>query len=441
MLSAEQGSSYPPRARLTAERTWVAVTRLARGRTSSVVISRGAVAASGLFTVLLTSRLLSTDARGVFAAVQASVTIMAVCGCASLWLGISVLLPQLPGAGWAAVKLAMSWPVCLSALLTLVFVAVGPRREIANGVAAAFILASLPGMAYSNLQGLPIGLNRMTTYARAEVLRAATAVILIGLGMTLAGWRSPEVLVLLWGCGSWSVAMYYILSACRPYRRDHIAGFTRAAVSRSIRIHPNSVVWLAVQRLDIVVLAALSTHTQVAYYSIGVAIAEGVWLVPGAIAITGLADYSRLQPEEAAVVVRRNVKRTLAASAATAIALVAAGTAVIILVLSPAYRAAIAPLAITIAGTTVVSIGQAISPWIAATLDRPGLSSLIATATLAVDMGVLVALAGLGALGAAIASSVAYLAASVCYVGVYLRCRPSTPDAAGPQLPTARLLT
>lgn len=426
MLSADQTPAYASRTGLAADGVRAAIVRVARGRTTSVVISRGAIAASGLFTVLLTSRLLTPDARGVFAAVQAGVTIMAVCGCASLWLGISVVLPQVPAARRSAVKLAVIWPVCLSAALALALLAFGAPQGIATDVAVAFIVVSLPGMAYSNLQGIPIGLNRMTTYARAEVLRAVIAVLLVGLGMVLAGLRSPALLIVLWGCGSWSVAMYYLLAACRPYPRARTTGFARAVVSRSIRIHPNSVVWLAVQRLDIVVLAALSTHAQVAYYSIGVAIAEGVWLVPGAIAITGLADYSRLEPGAASALVWRNVKRTLAASAATAVVLLGAGTAVILLALSPAYRAAIAPLAITIAGTTLVSVGQPISPWIAASLDRPGLSSLIAGAALALDMGVLVAAAGLGALGAAIASSVAYLAASVCYFGVYLRFRPAT---------------
>ena len=272
---------------------------LTRGRTSSVVISRAAVAGSGLFTVLLTSRLLSPDARGVFAALQASVTIMGVCGCASLWLGISVLLPQLPAARGSALALAVIWPLLLSALLTIALVVFGPPAGITRGVAAAFVAVSLPAMAYSNLQGIPIGLNRMTIYARAEVLRASTALVLVGCGMAVVGWRSPAVLVLLWGCGSWTLATCYILAACGPYHPKRVAGFVRAAVSRSLRIHPNSVVWLAVQRLDIVVLAVLSSHAQVAYYSLGVAIAEGVWLVPGAIAITGLADYSRLDPPEA----------------------------------------------------------------------------------------------------------------------------------------------
>jgi O-antigen/teichoic acid export membrane protein len=429
MLSSERTAPAVTRGLAGAGSVRVTLAGLAHGRTSSVVISRAAVAGSGLFTVLLTSRLLSPDARGVFAALQASVTIMGVCGCASLWLGISVLLARRPAARWAAVKLAVIWPVCLSALLAVVLLVVGPPPGIGTGVAAAFIAVSLPAMVYSNLQGVPIGLNRMTSYARAEVLRATVALVLVGCGMALAGWRSPAVLVLLWGCGSWTLASVYVLAACRPYRRERVAGFVRAVVSRSVRVHPNSVVWLAVQRLDIVVLAALSSHAQVAYYSLGVAIAEGVWLVPGAIAITGLADYSRLEPAEASAVVRRNVRRTLTWSTGTAVVLLVLGSGLILLVLSPAYHAAIAPLAVTVAGTTIVSAGQAISPWVAATLNRPGLSSLIASATLALDMGVLVAAAGLGALGAAIASSVAYLAATLCYFAVYLRFRHPEPDA------------
>jgi Na+-driven multidrug efflux pump len=111
----------------------------------------------------------------------------------------------------------------------------------------------------------------------------------------------------------------------------------------------------------------------------------------------------------------------------------------IVIVLSPAYHAAIAPLAVTVVGTTIVSAGQAISPWVAATLNRPGLSSLIASATLALDMGVLVAAAGLGALGAAIASSIAYLAATLCYFAVYLRFRHPEPDASAQRLASAPL--
>lgn len=438
MLSADQTPVYATRLGLSSAGARTILTRYTSGRTSSVAISRAAIAASGLFTVLLTSRLLSPDSRGIFAALQASVNIMAVCGCASLWLGISVLLPHAPAARRVAVELAVIWPVLLSAFLALVFLVVGAPHGIArSGEIVAFLLVSLVGMTYSNLQGLPIGLNLMGVYARAEVLRAGIATVLLGVGMTVAGADSPTLLVLLWGCGSWSVATCYLLVACRPYPRERVAGFIRSAASRSLRIHPNSVVWLAVQRLDIVVLAALSTHAQVAYYSLGVAIAEGVWLVPGAIAITGLADYARLEPQTATPVLVRNIRRTLAAAGGSAVLLIAVGTAVILVALSPAYRAAIAPLAITVAGTAMVSIGQPISPWIAAQLDRPGLTGLIATATLVVDMGVLLAAASLGALGAAIASSVAYLVASACYVGVYLWFRPA-PLATGRSTP-ARL--
>ena len=51
----------------------------------------------------------------------------------------------------------------------------------------------------------------------------------------------------------------------------------------------------------------------------------------------------------------------------------------------------------------------------------------------------LIAAAGLGALGAAIASSAAYLAASVCYFAVYFRFRSPARDALAQELASAPL--
>lgn len=400
---------------------------LLNGRTSSVALSRAAVATSGLLTVILTSRLLSPSARGTFAALQAAVTIMAVAGSASLWLGISVLLPKIPGGRRAALTLSVVWPLTLSGLLLVVLLATGVPGGVATGSGAlAFVVASLVGMSYSNLQGVAIGLNRMRVYSRAEVLRAASAIALVGVGLA-AGARSAPALILLWGFGSWCLAGIYLVAVCRPYARAPAVGFVRAAVGRSLRIHPNSVVWLGIQRLDIVVLAGLSSHAQVAYYSLAVAISEGVWLVPGAVAITGLADYPRLDARQATAAVERNLRRTFAASVPTALVLVAAATVLIVVVLPNAYGASILPLIVCVLGTTLVSVSQAISPWIAATLDRPGISSLIAVSTLALDMTLLVLLAPHGALGAAIASTLAYAGASVLYLVVFLRYRHHGP--------------
>ena len=407
---------------------------LAGGRLSRVVVSRIAVGAAGLLTVLLTSRFLSTSARGEFATVQAGVLIVAVVGCASLWLGISVMLPKHPGARLMALLVAVTWPAILLAGLALVL-ATGVARGVASTpVLVAFVLVSAAVMVYTNVQGLAIGLNHIGTYARAEIARA-----IIGVGalcvLLAAGERQPSELILIWGLASWGAASAYLVLSSRPYGRlgqtriRQGAEFLRGAVSRGLRAHPNNVIALAVMRLDIVVLAALSSHEQVAFYSLAVALSEGVWLVPGAVAVVGLADYSQLDPHAALARARRNLARTLAAAAVTAAALFLAGTLLITAFLRPAYQAAIGPLAITIAGALFYSATHAVNPWIVVTLDRPGLSSLIAAATLAVNMVLLVALASHGALGAAIASALAYAFAGGVYVAVLSKHESSVARA------------
>lgn len=380
-----------------------------------------AVGASGLLTVLLTSRLLSTNERGLFATVQAAVLVVAVIGCASLWLGISVMLPKHPRACGMALLASVAWSALLLGAAALV-VASGAVDGIASvPVLVAFVLVAVIVMMYTNVQGVPVGLNRITAYAKAEIVRAGIGVTALATLLAL-GQRHPSRLLLIWGLSSWGAATVYLVLRSRPYGRQRDWALLRGAISRSLRAHPNNVIALAVLRLDIVVLAALSSHTQVAFYSLAVALSEGVWLIPGAIAVVGLADYPRLDAVAAASLARRNLRRAFLAASATGAVLLTVGILLIVFVLPPAYDAAIVPLAITIGGALLYSANHAVNPWIVVALDRPGFSSLIAMSTLVFNMVLLVMLAAYGALGAAIASASSYAFASCVYV-VVLRSR------------------
>jgi O-antigen/teichoic acid export membrane protein len=387
-------------------------------RLSSVVLSRAAVASSGLFTVLLTSRLLSTEARGTFATLQAAILIAAVVGCASLWLGISVMLPRRPDSRGLGLLLSLAWPLLLSLVIAGVVVMVGAAHGIANtATLSAFAAVSIVVMIYNNVQGLPVGINRIASYSMAEILRAVVGIATLGVVLA-AGQRHPDNIILIWGLTSWGVAVTYLIADSRPYHFVRDNEFLRGVIIRSLRIHPNNIIGLAVLRLDIVVLAALSSQTQVAFYSFAVALSEGVWLIPGAIAVIGLADYSHLTITDALTTARRNLRRTFLAAAVTSIGLVAVGTLIILIFLRPTYHAAILPLVITATGALLYSAIHAVNPWIVVTLDRPGFSSLVAFSTLALNMVLLVVLASHGALGAAIASCIAYAFAGCIYTGL-----------------------
>ena len=420
-----------PRNEVKAVRSLRAVTSLlARSRSvetrrvSWIVVSRVAVGGAGLATVLLTSRLLSTNARGLFATVQAAVLVASVVGCASLWLGVSVVLPKHPHARGMALVASLAWSALLLGAGSLGIASGAAEGVAAAPVLAAFVIVSVTVMLYTNVQGMPIGLNQITTYAKAEILRAAVGVTAL-VTLLAIGQRHPSHLLLIWGISSWGAATAYLVLRSRPYGRTHDWTLLRGVVSRSLRAHPNNIIALGVLRLDILVLAALSSRTQVAFYSFAVALSEGVWLIPGAIAVVGLADYSRLDAPAAASAARRNLRRAFLAAFATAIVLLAAGVLLILFFLQPAYHAAIVPLAVSIAGALLYSANHAVNPWIVVALDRPGFSSLIAIGTLALNMILLVMLASHGATGAAIASASSYALASCVYI-VVLRRRRTT---------------
>ena len=161
---------------------------------------------------------------------------------------------------------------------------------------------------------------------------------------------------------------------------------------------------------------------QVAYYSLAVVIGEAAWLLPSAFAVTSLSDYVRLPGERAWQAARRALQRTIAAAGASGAVAGAGGVLAIVLLLPDAYHASIGPLWIVIAGTIPYSVGHVASPYLVTAVDRPAIATAIAAATLVVDLVLVAVLGGpRGAVGAAIASSVAYTLHAALNLGALSR--------------------
>lgn len=387
---------------------------MASSRSSSagsrvVAASRVGAAALSAVVVLVTSAVLSPAGRGELAALQTAAVLLAAVGGGSLALGISVVVGrderETRSVGLLALGTGALLALALGGLGALVAHAVGV--SIGTAVATGLVAGALAG--YGALQGLPIGLGRMRDYAIADVARAAVALAAVAAGMA-AGVRSPGELVAVWGAGALAGAAPLARLARTAQRTARRWRATAAeAVRRSLRAHPTNLVGLAVARLDIVVLAAVSTRPQVAYYSLAVTIAEAAWLLPGALAVTSLSDYVRLAPDRAHAAARSAVTKTVTAAGATGLVAGAAGVVVILAFLPQAYHASLAPLWIVLAGTIPYSVGHVASPFLVTAADRPAAATAIAAATLVVDLALLTLLGGpLGAIGAAVASTAAY---------------------------------
>ena len=407
------------------------VAALGASRTSPVAASRVAVAGLAALLVFLTSAVLAPAARGELAVLQSAGLLIATVGGGSLALGVSVVVGRRAGAARGMAGLAGLFALALGALLLVVAVLRPGGLDLGTGLAVvtAAVLLAL----YGGLQGIPIGLGALRAYAGADLARGVVSLAAVAVALAL-GVRDPVALLLCWAAGPLAGALG--LLGALPRRRERPTGAcgfragAREAVDRSLRAHPTNVVGLAVTRLDVVVLAAVSTSPEVAYYTLAVVIAEAAWLLPSALAISAQSDYVRLGPAEAARAARAAVRRTLAAAAVSAVAAGAVGASAIVVFLPSAYEQALLPLAVLLAGAVPYSVGHVVSPYLVTAARAARRSTAIAATTLVVDVVLVVVLGGpLGALGAAVASTVAYWVNAGLNLAA-LRSAPPSPAAA-----------
>jgi len=378
-------------------------------RPAPVAIARIVSAAMAALVVFVTSAVLTPGVRGEFAALQTAAILLATAGGLSLALGVSVAVGARPDSARQATFVSLLGSLVLAAVLVPVGLAVAGPVGISDGAATAVALVAAVAAAYAGLQGVPIGLGRTGLYGATDVVRALASLAALAIGLAV-GMRSPGGLVAVWGAGTvaGSLAIGWL-----PWRMPHserpLGETVRLVVRRSLRAHPTNLAGLAIARLDVVVLAAVSTHAQVAYYSLAVVIAEAAWLMPSALAVTTLSDFVRLPGTQARDAAGRALRRTVSVAGVSVVVALAGGIVATLLVLPHAYHHAIAPLAIALAGAVPYSVGHVVSPYLVTAVDRPGLATRIALATLAVDLLLVLAIGGpLGAIGAAVASTVAY---------------------------------
>jgi O-antigen/teichoic acid export membrane protein len=377
-------------------------------RPAPVALARIVSAAMAAVLVFVTSAVLTPAVRGEFAALQTAAILLATTGGLSLSLGVSVAVGARADTARQATLVSLLGSLLLGAVLVPIGIALAGPLGISQATATAVGLVAAVVAAYAGLQGVPIGLGRTALYGATDVVRAVGSLLAVAVALA-AGVRSPGGLVAVWAAGTVVGGLALAERLRMPRGGARWADTVRLVTRRSLRAHPTNLAGLAVARLDIVVLAAVSTHAQVAYYSLAVVIAEAAWLMPSALAVTSLSDFVRLPGSAAHAAATRALRRTVGVAGVSAVLALGGGVVATLLVLPHAYHHAIAPLAIAIAGAVPYSVGHVVSPYLVTAVDRPRVATAIALVTLAADVLLVLLLGGpLGAIGAAVASTVAY---------------------------------
>lgn len=200
----------------------------------------------------------------------------------------------------------------------------------------------------------------------------------------------------------------------------------RSVLSYGVRAQGGNVVQFFNYRLDQFLLNLLATTAAVGTYSVSVALAELVWLLPNAVSNVLFARAANESPAVMDRLTPRVARWTLVMSLGACAVLALGGQLVIRLVYSPAFDGAYAPLLWLLPGTVLFGVATVIAHDIAGR-GHPGYNSVAAAAGLALTIPLdLVFIDRWSASGAAIASSISYGATTLIIVVAFRQVRRKT---------------
>jgi O-antigen/teichoic acid export membrane protein len=174
-------------------------------------------------------------------------------------------------------------------------------------------------------------------------------------------------------------------------------------------------------RLDMLLVAILMSLEYVGYYSVAVPLAEALWYFPSAVGTVIFARTITLSTEEANKSTPRICRNTLFLTILAAIILLVLGKYIIILFFGSAFLPALLPLQILLPGVIALSITKVLGNEIAGR-GKPIINTYIAGISLAINIPLnLVLIPKIGIAGAALASTISYLASAVFAVIAFVK--------------------
>jgi O-antigen/teichoic acid export membrane protein len=185
--------------------------------------------------------------------------------------------------------------------------------------------------------------------------------------------------------------------------------------------HLSNIIQFLNYRLDMLMVASFMDVAFVGYYSIAVAMAETLWLVPGTVGTVIFARTIGLSSEEANKTTPRICRNTLLITLLGALALFVLSRYIILLLYGSDYLPAVRPLWILLPGIVSLSIGKVLCNEITAR-GKPIINTISTGVSLAVNAALnLLLIPRWGIAGAAFASTVSYTVTAIVTLVAFTR--------------------
>lgn len=267
-----------------------------------------------------------------------------------------------------------------------------------------------------------LGLNRPIEFTTVNVLQTVTALILM-LILALVGALTATTALAGWAVGAAAGALLAFAMVRREVRIR--LGIDRVVLRAFLRYGAKGYlanIFMSLNyRLDSLILNGLIGVVAVGYYSISTALAEVLWYFANAFGLIVFPHVSSLPRKEAHRVVPIICRNTFLVTLVGVLFMFAAGRWIILILFGPRMLPALYPLWLLLPGIATASIAKVLSSYLsgigkAIYATYIGGGSLVVTVTLDVLL-----IPRYGIPGAAIASTVAYTAATVASIWAFRR--------------------
>lgn len=262
--------------------------------------------------------------------------------------------------------------------------------------------------------GLWMGQGRLVALNLSQVA-APLLVLALLLTAGIAGHAGALVVLATWTIGKGLVGL---ATATVAWRAPSGAASTQAltpapeALRFIVAIAVANVVSLANFRATLFVLERERGLAEAGVYSVALQVAELLWLLSQAVTVSAFPRIGAPEPAVAVATALHAVRIGVAAAAAAAPVLASLAWLVLPRVLGEVYRDALLPLLALAPGVAAYAAASALSAYFTHHRGRPHWAAGIAALSLAVTLSLaVVAVPRWGALGAALATSCAYLLA------------------------------
>ena len=420
----------PPVAPNLVRRTVPGAKAVARN-TFETLLFRGLSTPIALLLVVIQSRFLEPAGRGAFVVAVLGVTIF------------SRLLGQLgaavtnrmrePGADvrrlvHRALALGIALGIAGSVLVFLVGSATG---DLTRRTAVLAALALIPNVLWQTVSGVLLGLARVRLWNYVQMLPPVLTVVGMGVFVVaLDGGVAGAV-------GAWTAAnaltAVFALAATQASWRpldvpSVVDPVSRALARLAIAMGAVQVINLISYRAELFILRQFESLRELGIYSIAMQAAEAMWLVAGALATAVTAPVVHESEERAAELVARSARRAALLTGAVAVVVGVASPFLIPLLFGEDFSDSVRPLLVLLPGVVAYAPVTVLVVYLSVRRGRPRLSVVVSVVALVLTtVGSFVFIPLFGTTGAALASTVGYVAGGALAWIFFVRLAGLTP--------------